>query len=179
VTATTTSGGGTGAIVLSQGHNAWASSSEDGATAPAMAFDGDTSTRWSSSFQDNQWLNVDLGATRSISKVVLNWEAAYASGFKVQTSDDRTSGPGRICTARPAATGGVATLPVSGSGATSGLLGQTRATPYGISLYEFPGLRQLTRNTAKGRPRVRCRPSPCSRIRSDDHSRALTMVLRL
>jgi cellulose 1,4-beta-cellobiosidase len=129
----TTSGGG----LLSQGHNAWASSSETSATSPAMAVDGDNGTRWSSSFQDNQWLNVDLGATHSISKIVLNWEAAYASGFKVRTSDDPDFGTWTDLYSTTAGTGGVTALTVSGSGRYVRLLGQTRATQYGISLYEL------------------------------------------
>ena len=52
------------------------------------AVDGNTGTRWSSAFSDPQWLQVDLGATASITQVVLQWEAAYATAFQIQTSPD-------------------------------------------------------------------------------------------
>ena len=58
------------------------------ASAAANAVDGNTGTRWSSAFSDPQWLQVDLGATHTVSRVVLNWEAAYARAFQIQTSTD-------------------------------------------------------------------------------------------
>src|ERR1044072_2842689 len=70
--------------LLSQGKTATASSSENAGTAPAAAVDGNAGTRWSSANTDAQWLQVDLGASTSVNKVVLNWEAAYASGYKIQ-----------------------------------------------------------------------------------------------
>ncbi|GAA1007748.1 hypothetical protein Aple_071350 [Acrocarpospora pleiomorpha] len=52
------------------------------------AFDGNTSTRWGSNGGDTQWIQVDLGKTYVLDKVVLNWEAAYSSTYKIQTSAD-------------------------------------------------------------------------------------------
>ena len=46
---------------------------------------------WSSGFSDPQWIYVDLGATHTISKVVLNWEAAYGKAYQIQTSNDATT----------------------------------------------------------------------------------------
>src|SRR3954464_7234173 len=53
-----------------------ASSTEDDRTdfRPALANDGDSSTRWSSSYVDNQSWQVDLGSVREIDRVELNWE---------------------------------------------------------------------------------------------------------
>src|SRR3954462_5770411 len=74
------------ATLLSQGKPATASSSENGAaTAAALAVDGNPGTRWASAFADPQWLQVDLGRTQSISQISLNWEAAFASAFTIQT----------------------------------------------------------------------------------------------
>ena len=64
--------------LLSQGKPTTASSAENAGTAAGNATDGNTGTRWSSAFSDPQWIQVDLGATATISQVVLNWEAAYA-----------------------------------------------------------------------------------------------------
>ncbi|MFF4243061.1 discoidin domain-containing protein [Streptomyces sp. NPDC001822] len=132
----TTAGSGDGTL-LSQGRSAWASSSENGANSPGQAVDGDRSTRWSSAFQDNQWINVDLGARRTLTRVVLDWEAAYARGYRVQVSDDPAFGTWTDLYSTTTGDGGTDTLDVSGSGRYVRVLGQTRATPYGVSLYEF------------------------------------------
>src|SRR5688572_28323206 len=54
----------------------------------AEAVDGNaTATRWASAQGvDPQFFQVDLGATYNISRVVLIWEAAYASGYQIQVS---------------------------------------------------------------------------------------------
>ncbi|MBA3306165.1 MAG: discoidin domain-containing protein, partial [Thermoleophilaceae bacterium] len=52
--------------------------------------DGSRATRWSSghSLSTAQWWRVDLGSARTISRVVVNWEWAYASKYQIQTSSD-------------------------------------------------------------------------------------------
>ncbi|HTJ33558.1 MAG TPA: discoidin domain-containing protein [Dactylosporangium sp.] len=131
-----TPGGGTGGgNLLSQGHPTTASSTENAGTGAALATDGNTGTRWSSAFSDPQWLSVDLGATHSISKVNLNWEAAYARAFQVQTSNDGTNWTTIYSTTT--GTGGNQTLTVTGSGRYVRMNGTQRATAYGYSLWEF------------------------------------------
>jgi hypothetical protein len=121
--------------LLSQGKPATASSSENVGTPASAAVDGDTGTRWSSAFSDPQWLQVDLGSTQSISSVVLNWEAAYAKTFTIQTSTNGTT----WTDVTPATTGqtGVQTLTVSASGRYVRMNATARATGYGDSLWEF------------------------------------------
>jgi len=129
---TPSSGGGT---LLSQGHAATASSQENAGTPASNAVDGNTGTRWSSAFSDPQWIYVDLGATHTISKVVLNWEAAYGKAYQIQTSNDATNWTTIYSTTT--GTGGVQTLNVSGSGRYVRMYGTQRATQYGYSLWEF------------------------------------------
>jgi len=50
--------------------------------------DGNSLSRWSSSENDNEWIYVDLQKVQHVSRVVLNWEDAYARKFKIQVSDD-------------------------------------------------------------------------------------------
>src|SRR6185437_428099 len=69
--------------LLSQGKTATASSTENAGTPASAAVDGNTGTRWSSAFGDPQWLQVDLGTTATLSQVILNWETAYATSFKI------------------------------------------------------------------------------------------------
>ncbi|WP_326820699.1 discoidin domain-containing protein [Streptosporangium sp. NBC_01756] len=121
--------------LLSQGKTATASSSENGGTGPANAVDGNTGTRWSSASTDSQWLQVDLGASAGISRVVLTWEAAYGSAYKIQASEN-----GITWTDLKTVTGGdggADTWDVTGNGRYVRMLGTTRATGYGYSLWEF------------------------------------------
>jgi hypothetical protein len=121
--------------LLSQGKPATASSTEQDAFPPSAAVDGDPTTRWSSSFADPQWLQVDLGATASISQVVLQWEPAYASAFQIQVSPDATNWTSIYSTTT--GTGGNQTLTVSGTGRYVRMYGTARGTGYGYSLFEF------------------------------------------
>jgi len=121
--------------LLSQGRPATASSSENAGTAAGNAVDGDTGTRWSSAFSDPQWLQVDLGSSTTINKVVLNWEAAYATAYQIQVSANGTSWSTVYSTTTGA--GGTQTLNVSGTGRYVRLYGTARSTGYGYSLWEF------------------------------------------
>ncbi|MEU2424129.1 discoidin domain-containing protein [Streptomyces sp. NPDC007851] len=66
---------------------ATASSTEDGHPA-AHATDGDPNTRWSSAYEDHQWIQVDLGTARRFDRVAVVWEQAYPKTYTVQVSDD-------------------------------------------------------------------------------------------
>ncbi|HEY9244954.1 MAG TPA: discoidin domain-containing protein, partial [Streptosporangiaceae bacterium] len=123
------------ATLLSQGRPTTASSTENASFPAANATDGNSGTRWSSAFSDPQWLEVDLGSTHTISQVVLNWETAYATAFQIQTSADGTNWTTIYSTS--SGTGGVQTIPVSGSGRYVRMYGTQRATQYGYSLWEF------------------------------------------
>jgi glucose/arabinose dehydrogenase len=120
---------------LALGHPASASSSYSTSYSADGANDGDSTTRWSSAFADNQWWQADLGAVRQVDTVSLNWEAAYASSYKIQVSSDgstftdaasvSTTQPGWKTTTFPAAAARYVRV-----------LGVTRATQYGISFWD-------------------------------------------
>ncbi len=111
-------------------------SSTENATFPATnATDGNTTTRWSSAFSDPQWLQVDLGTTQSICGVSLNWEAAFASAFQLQTSNDGVTWTTIFSTTTGA--GGIQNLTVTGSGRFVRMNGTARGTAFGYSLFEF------------------------------------------
>jgi hypothetical protein len=118
-----------------QGKQALASSTENATFPAGAAVDGSTATRWASAFADPQWLRVDLGSSATVCRVTLTWEAAYASGFQLQTSADGNAWTTIYSTT--AGTGGVQTLDVTGTGRYVRMNGTTRATPYGYSLFEF------------------------------------------
>ncbi|WP_202867671.1 discoidin domain-containing protein [Kribbella pittospori] len=62
-------------------------SSDDGSPA-AQAIDGNDRSRWSSQYTDDQWIQVDLGTSKSFDRIELLWETAYALLFTIQVSDD-------------------------------------------------------------------------------------------
>ncbi|MEV5311190.1 discoidin domain-containing protein [Streptomyces sp. NPDC052610] len=122
--------------LLSQGKSATASSSEGAAFAASAAVDGNlTGTRWASQWTDDQWLQVDLGTSADISRVVLTWEAAYAKAYDIQLSDNGTDW--HTAKSVTAGDGGTDDLTLSGTGRYVRLKGLTRATGYGYSLWEF------------------------------------------
>ncbi|MBM9508113.1 discoidin domain-containing protein [Actinacidiphila acididurans] len=121
--------------LLSQGKTATASSTENAGTPASAAVDGNTGTRWSSAFSDPQWLQVDLGATDTITSVTLNWETAAGKAFQIQTSNDATNWTTVYSTTT--GTGGVQNLAVNGSGRYVRMYGTARTTGYGYSLWEF------------------------------------------
>ncbi|MGW1208988.1 discoidin domain-containing protein [Streptomyces sp. NPDC002499] len=63
-----------------------ASSTDQDSNGAANVTDGNENTRWSSAFEDDQWIRVDLGSTQSFDRVDLTWEQAYAKTFVVQVS---------------------------------------------------------------------------------------------
>ena len=55
------------------------------------AVDGSSTTRWLSAASDPQWIYVDLQTTHNITRVRLNWEAAYGRSYQIQTSPDASA----------------------------------------------------------------------------------------
>lgn len=55
---------------------------------PMAPFDADQETRWSSAYKDGEWICMDFGKPKTISKVIIKWEQAYAPSFEILASDD-------------------------------------------------------------------------------------------
>lgn len=100
------------------------------------AVDGDPGTRWGSAWSDNQWISVDLGSLRPVARVVLRWEAAYGSAYRIEVSPD--GGTWRTAFATDTGDGDV---DVDAFPATTArylrMVGVRRATGYGFSLWEL------------------------------------------
>ncbi|UTF59468.1 discoidin domain-containing protein [Gilvimarinus sp. DA14] len=117
--------------------NKSASSSEvEGDFVAANAVDDDLGTRWSSAHDDaNHYLQIDLGASYPLGRVELEWEAAYATGYRIEVSGDAASWSEVFSTSN--GDGGLDTVDVSASGRYVRLTGTSRATAYGYSLWEM------------------------------------------
>ncbi|MBA3470514.1 MAG: cellulose binding domain-containing protein [Herpetosiphonaceae bacterium] len=120
---------------LALGRPALAASVEGSGLEAGRAVDGSGTSRWASAYSDPQWIRIDLGATRSISRVVLKWEAAYGRAYQIQTSADGSSWTPIYSTTT--GDGGSDDLAVSGSGRYIRLYGTARGTQWGYSLWEF------------------------------------------
>ncbi|MFI5805015.1 discoidin domain-containing protein [Streptomyces sp. NPDC051561] len=122
--------------LLSQGRTATASSQEGEGFAASAAVDGNlTGTRWASRWSDAQWFQVDLGASRTLNRVVLNWEGAYGKNYEIQASDNGSDW--RTLKTVTGGDGGTDEVAVSGSGRFVRMQGVARAGGYGYSLWEF------------------------------------------
>ena len=113
-----------------------ASSTQDATDYPASdATDGDPGTRWSSASSDPQWLEVDLGSQQQICSVGILWEAAYATAFQIQVSNDNSTWTTVYSTTT--GTGGNQTFTVSATARYIRMYGTARATQFGYSIFEF------------------------------------------
>lgn len=122
--------------LLSQGRPATASSQEGDGYAPSAAVDGNlTGTRWASAWSDPQWLQVDLGGSAELGRVVLTWEAAYGKAYTIQASDNGSDW--RTLKTVTDGNGGTDELTVSGSGRYVRMNATVRSGGYGYSLWEF------------------------------------------
>jgi uncharacterized protein YjdB len=121
---------------LALNKTATSSSDENSGLTSNNAVDGNYSSRWGSAFSDPQWIQVDLGSAQTINRVILSWEAAYATAYSIQVSTNGT-------------TWTTAASIVGGNGSTDDITfaaisaryvrmyGTARVTPYGFSIYEF------------------------------------------
>ncbi len=132
----TFSHGGTGILINTLGANLARNASTTASSVEKdfnanLAIDGNSGTRWSSQFNDNEAITVDLGAVFLINRVILNWETAYGEVYNIQVSTDNATWT--TIYQETNSNGGIDSLAMSGTGRYV----RMRATPYGYSLYEF------------------------------------------
>lgn len=120
---------------LALGSRATASSIEGRAWEAGNAVDGDITTRWSSQFSDPQWLTVDLGKRWQISEILLHWENAHATAYRVEVSTDGEKWKRVYSTT--AGQGGDVTVQVPKlPGRLIRMYGTKRSTQYGFSMLD-------------------------------------------
>ncbi|KPC84926.1 beta-N-acetylglucosaminidase domain-containing protein [Streptomyces sp. NRRL S-4] len=100
----------------------------------AAASDGDPETRWSSPVEDGAWWQAELPGPVRLGQVVLRWQDAYASRYRVQVSPDgrtwRTA-----ATVREGGGGREAVRMDAKDTRFIRIQGDARATQYGYSLW--------------------------------------------
>ncbi|HTQ49591.1 MAG TPA: glycoside hydrolase family 3 C-terminal domain-containing protein [Candidatus Acidoferrales bacterium] len=102
----------------------------------AAAVDGDTVSAWTSLAGDPQWIEVDLGLIKDLSRVRLHWNTNYASSYTIQMSPDGTNWTELFSTNNDV--GGTEDILVSGRGRYVQISGTQQGLPgAGYSLSEL------------------------------------------
>jgi chitosanase len=123
-------------VLLSRNHPVLASSTASTDHLARRGVDNNTGSRWASApGPGSQWLRVDLGAARAVTRVKLTWASAYASGYRVQVSADAASWTDLYATRT--GDGGVDDLTsLAGAGRYLRVLATQRGSTAGYSLSE-------------------------------------------
>jgi poly(3-hydroxybutyrate) depolymerase len=112
------------------------STSEGGSNAAPYAFDGDFTTRWSSSRSDLQWISVDLQEIYRIRGVTLFWGTSYGLGYSIDVSSDKINWtPVYGTTSGKGGAESISIPPIEARHVR--MFGNKRGTPYSYSLWEF------------------------------------------
>ncbi len=77
--------------------NVVTSSEENVGTVARNVNDGERSTRWGSRHNDGEWIYIDLGKDYRLTRVVLDWEAAFASRYAIETAPDGVPTQQTLC----------------------------------------------------------------------------------
>ena len=105
-------------------------------TPGSTAVDGDPTTAWTSQASDPQWIEVDLGLIKDLSRIRLHWNTNYASSYTIQISPDGTSWTALFTTNND--NGGTEDILVSGRGRYLKINGTQQGLPgAGYSLSEL------------------------------------------
>ncbi len=101
-----------------------------------LAVDGLPNTRWSSTYNDEQILTVDLGGVFNVGQVVLRWEAAFGQNYEIQVWDGQAW---QTVIAEPNSDGQIddLALPEPVDTRYIRMNGHVRGTEWGFSLWEF------------------------------------------
>ncbi|MES2934784.1 MAG: discoidin domain-containing protein, partial [Pseudomonadota bacterium] len=115
--------------------------------AASKAVDGNRNTRWSSAFgpeftdevENAAFITIDLGAEFNVSRVKLDWEAAYGKSYQILTSKTNTDWATAIPVFATATSDGAIddiSFPATMARYIR-MQGVLRSSPYGYSLHEF------------------------------------------
>ena len=125
-----------GSVNLARLATATASGEENGGLAPRFAIDGDSATRWGSRHRDGEWICLDFGKERTISRCMIDWENARAETYLVEVATE--GGAWRtVATGKTDSAGRVEHSFASVHARRLRITGLARNTDYGISIFEI------------------------------------------
>jgi len=99
------------------------------------AVDGSLSTRWSSQFNDPQFIYIDIGEVVHLDRVDLIWETAYGKEYKIDISNDASNWTTIEHVLN--SDGGIDRIETSADARYIRMYGIQRGTEWGYSLHEF------------------------------------------
>ena len=118
---------------------AWRKPAKASSDRAGLAFDGNPTTLWESTQRDGkeEWLEVDLGAKREITRLRIDWAWPFAKTHEILVSED--GGQWRTLYATSGFSGGVEEIAgLSGSGRYVRLLcKRTESRKDGFAVYEM------------------------------------------
>lgn len=120
---------------LAHGALVWSSARERPDCHESMLTDADPTTRWCGPKTAPQTVVLDLGREIDLGTIILDWEAAFASGYMVETSTDLSTW--NTLAEITDGAGGLERLEVEGHGRYLRLAMTERGTAWGYSLYEI------------------------------------------
>ncbi|MFE6195443.1 beta-N-acetylglucosaminidase domain-containing protein [Streptomyces sp. NPDC057838] len=124
----------TGGPDLARTGTARSAADETPAFPASAAIDGDPGTRWSSPADDGAWWQVELPRPARLGRLVLRWQDAHPSAYRVQVSPDGRRW--RTAAAVRDGRGGVESVRMDERDVRFvRVQGEKRATPYGYSLW--------------------------------------------
>ena len=104
----------------------------------ALAIDNDGGSRWESAFTDPQWIVVDLGTKKTITDIIVSWEAANAKDYTIETSDDNIDWSTRITNANMAGGNRIDRIfDLNIEARYVRISGTARNLTYGYSIFDF------------------------------------------
>ena len=117
----------------------------------AFAVDGNQSSRLESDFSDPQFIIVDLATTYALNRVEIDWEAAYATQYQIQLSNDKQQWT--TASSITSGNGGTDVFNLNGQNARYiRMYGTQRTTirnvQYGYSIFEFEVYGEAATNNA-------------------------------
>ncbi len=101
----------------------------------SAAVDGNLNTRWASAWTDNEWIAIDLQGNYQINQVRIHWETAYGQSYQIQVSDDGSSW--NTVFTEQSGNGGLDEFTINAQGSWIRLLGTSRGTQWGYSIWEM------------------------------------------
>lgn len=138
---------------LATNKNVTASSTESGLNTADNVNDRNINSRWSSEYTDDEWIAIDLENKYALDSIRITWEAAFAMAYEVQVSSDGTN-----WTAIQSVTGNTQTdnffILNKPEAQHIRVLGISRATEFGYSIYEIEVYGQRISTAYSGTPVV-------------------------
>ena len=138
---------------------ATASTVESGDWKADYVLDGDTTTRWSSIYSDDNWIQLDFQHPTTFNQIVIQWQTAFGEDYDLLVSNDAKQWK-KIYAMRQGRGGSETIITERQTARYLKLQGITRGTPWGYSIiemevYDTPGLKPMFNRSKEAKFRLK------------------------